>query len=170
MSVNKIIIKGHVGRIETINQGTDKQFVTGSMNVSEFMGKAEDGSPRYNDTWFDIVAFGGKGTRMLSAGIKAGDYIEVEGRMSRRLNEKDGVKYDNWSVIADEFEVLRRKEVVDGGAQKPVPPAAAKPASKAAFKTPPKAKAKASEPAKAAPIEGTLVDGYDNFEDDSIPF
>jgi single-stranded DNA-binding protein len=162
MSVNKIIIKGHIGRIENINQGSDKGFVTGSVNVSEYMGKSEDGSPRYDDTWFDIIAFGGMGTRMLSAGIKVGDYIEVEGRMKFRRNEKDGVKFENWSVITDEFEILRRKEVVDGGAQKPAPTAAAKAAPKAA----PKAKPKASEPVKAEPAEA----GFDGGFDDDIPF
>lgn len=157
MSVNKIAIKGHVGRLETVNEGSDKQFVSMSVSVSEYMGKDESGESRYQDTWFDAVAFGGKGTRMLAAGVKVGDYVEIEGRMSKRQNEKDGRVYDNWSVIADEFEVLRRKEVAEGAPAKAAPKAAAKPAAKPAAK-------------KAAPKPEPAPAADEGDWDDEIPF
>jgi single-stranded DNA-binding protein len=109
MATNKIIVKGNIGRIEAINENSDKAFQTMSVCCNEYMGKDGEGNARYEDTWFDVVAFGGQGKRLASSGVKPGDFVEVEGRMSRRQNEKDGVKYDNWSIILDDFEILRRK-------------------------------------------------------------
>lgn len=109
MSVNSITVKGNVGRVEIVNEGSDKEFRSLSVCCSEYMGKNESGEARYQDTWFDVVAFGGQGTRVGAAGIKTGDYIEVSGRMTKRENEKDGVKYENWSIMLNDFEMLRRK-------------------------------------------------------------
>jgi len=154
MSVNKIYVKGLVGRIETHNEeaGPEKRFVTMSVNCSEYMGKdPETNENRYENTWFEAIAFGGQATRLLSARIAKGDYVELEGRMTMRENERDGRKYQNWSINLREFELLRRA-TTDSAGSAPAVPAAKKAAPKKA--------------AKPAPEPVAATDDWD----DEIPF
>ena len=111
MSKNRIAVKGHVGKIEVINQGKDNEFVSGSLCVNEYMGKNDEGEPRYVDQWFDFVAFSGKSTLVQKANVAVGDYIEIAGpmRSRNRKDEAKDVNYVNWSVNLEDLEILKRK-------------------------------------------------------------
>lgn len=113
MSVNRMTAKGNIGKFEIHKADTDEQFVTGSICTSQFIGKNEDGSNKYDEQWFDFIAFGGKGKLLRSIGIKVGDRVELEGPMRSRprKDEEKGVTYDNWAIHVEGVEILARKVV-----------------------------------------------------------
>lgn len=111
MSVNRMMSKGNIGKVEVHKKDTDEQFVTGSICANEYMGKDDDGKPRYVDQWFDFIAFKGMGKLLISRGLKKGDFVELEGPMRSRprKNEETGVTYPNWSIIVEGLEILKSK-------------------------------------------------------------
>lgn len=113
MATNKIEVKGYVHKIEVINANSDKPFTSIRLGCNEYVGKDAEGKPNYRREWFDVVAFNKTGEFMISAGIKQGDYIEVAGPMRSRRPKEDGPLY--WSIIANDFEVLRRGEGEESG-------------------------------------------------------
>ncbi len=129
MATNRIELKGYVHKIERITK-TAKPLTSIRLGVSQYAGRNEDGTPRYHRDWFDVVGFDGMGDRLINAGIKEGDYIEVTGSMRSRRPKEDGPMY--WSVVANDFDILRRAdgEAVDG--DKPDDQAKAAPESAAA--------------------------------------
>jgi len=109
MANNRITVRGIVGRIESHGEG-DQEFHSLSVNVSDYIGKdKETNENRYESTWFNVSVFGGLSKRLASASVNKGDRVEFEGKMTMRENEKDGRKYQNWGIVANDFEVIQRK-------------------------------------------------------------
>ena len=111
MSVNRLTTKGYIGKIEIQKQDTEDQFVTGSICANEYMGKDSEGQARYVDQWFDFIAFKGMGMLLISRGLKAGDFAEIEGPMRSRprTDEAKSITYENWSIVVEGLEILKVK-------------------------------------------------------------
>lgn len=107
MATNRIELKGYVHKIERVTKSA-KPLTSIRLGVSQYAGRNEDGTPRYHRDWFDVVGFDGMGERLINAGIKESDYIEVTGAMRSRRPKEDGPVY--WSVIVSDFDILRRAD------------------------------------------------------------
>ena len=110
MAINRQVAKGFVGNMKVIAEGEPGEFVSFSVCTSEYAGKDKHGENVYNEQWFNVLAFAGNAKRIKASKMATGDFVEVEGPHRSKKTEKDGVKYENWSIILDEFEILRRKE------------------------------------------------------------
>lgn len=101
--MNKIIIKGRLGRDPELKYSKDLAIATASVAVSK-PGKDAGAD------WFSVTAFG-KQAELLEKWWHKGDEIIVVGRMqSREYTGRDGVKKTAWEVIASELEFCGKKE------------------------------------------------------------
>jgi len=102
MSVNKVILKGRIGKdLETINGG-----VKFSIATDESYNK--DGNKVEKTAWHNIVAFG-KLAEILNKYFSKGSEIFIVGKLE--YTEKDGKYYT--SIIANEFDFVGSIKVAE---------------------------------------------------------
>jgi single-strand DNA-binding protein len=110
MSVNKAILIGNVGKDPEI------RYLDKDVAVANFtMATTERGYTLQNGTvvpdrteWHNIVAWKGLAT-LAEKYIKKGTQIYVEGKITTRAWEKDGVKRYTTDIVADTISLLGRK-------------------------------------------------------------
>ena len=86
---------------------SDKKVATFSIAVTERAYKTKDGKEVPEKTmWVNIVAWSGQ---QAESWIKKGSLIHVEGRLSMRNYEKDGVTRYATEIIAEGIELLGGK-------------------------------------------------------------
>lgn len=95
MSVNKVIIKGRLGKDPETTNGVVKFSVATSEKYEKNGEKVE------KTQWHNIVAFGKLG-EILSKYFKKGDEIFIVGKIE--YNEHEGKYYT--SIIANEFDFV----------------------------------------------------------------
>lgn len=129
--MNKIMLIGNAGKdpeITTVKG--DRKVAKFSLAVNEY-SKSANGEKIQNTQWFNIVAWD-QSAETLAKYLKKGNQVYVEGRLSVKQTEKDGVKYTNVDVVLQSFKLLGSKSE-DGAPATSAPAAApAKGASKAA--------------------------------------
>lgn len=95
MSVNKVILKGRIGKdLETITGGV-------KFSVATDEGYTKDGNKVEKTAWHNIVAFG-KLAEILQKYFSKGSEIFIVGKLE--YTEKDGKYYT--SIIANEFDFV----------------------------------------------------------------
>jgi len=113
MSVNKVILVGNAGKdaeVRYIESGV--AVATFSLATSEtFIAKS--GEKVTNTEWHNIVAWRGT-AEMAGKYITKGRQLYIEGRIrTRSYDDKDGVKKYATEIVADNIQLLGRKE--EGG-------------------------------------------------------
>ena len=101
--MNKLFLTGHIGRIET------KTLTNGVVNnISIAVDKSRKTDQGWiNETeWFQVQLF--KETK-----LQKGDLIAMEGGISNRKYEKDGVTHYVTDITAFRMELLHRKTTTD---------------------------------------------------------
>ena len=127
MSVNSVSLTGNLTRDPELKatQG-GLAILSFGIAVNERV-KQGDGSWGDRANFFDVTVFGARGeglAKFLTKGMK----VAVHGRLHYSSWEKDGQRHSRVSVIADEVDVMQRRQ--DGGqAQYQPSPAAAPVAS-----------------------------------------
>ena len=112
--MNKIIIKGRLGRDPEIKYSKDLAIATVSVAVNK-PGKDAGAD------WFSVTAFG-KQAELLEKWWHKGDEIIVVGRMqSNKYTDRNGVEKTTWSVIASELEFCGKKETAKPEPKKEAP-------------------------------------------------
>ena len=114
MSVNKVILVGHVGKEPEI------RFIEKNVGVANFtLATTEKGYTLQNGTvvpdrteWHNIVAWRGLATTAEKY-IHKGTQVYVEGKIQTRSWEKDGIKRYTTEIIADSIQLLGKRP--DGG-------------------------------------------------------
>lgn len=110
MSVNKVILVGHVGKdveVRYIDSGV--AVATFSLATSENY-TAKSGEKITNTEWHNIVAWRGL-AEMAGKYIQKGKQLYIEGRIrTRSYDDKDGVKKYMTEILADNIQMLGRKE------------------------------------------------------------
>lgn len=91
--MQKIILKGHLGRDAELVTFGDRQQVKFTVACTE--GKGE----RANTTWYDVFSYATK----LHPYLLKGKEVVVMGSLSIRKTEKDGKTYINNNVYADDI-------------------------------------------------------------------
>ena len=110
MSVNKAILIGNVGKDPEV------RYLDKDVAVARFpLATTERGYTLQNGTvvperteWHTIVAWRGLAT-IAEKYIKKGDPIYIEGKITTRSYEKDGIKRYTTDIIADNISLLSRK-------------------------------------------------------------
>ncbi len=118
MSVNKVILVGHVGRDPEV------RYLDKNVAVATFtLATTEKGFTMQNGTqvpdrteWHNIVAWRGLAD-LAEKYIRKGNQLYVEGKIQTRSWEKDGIKRYTTDIVAETIQFLGRKpENADSGA------------------------------------------------------
>ena len=113
--MNRIIIKGRLTRDPEMKTGASGiEFCKFTVAVDRKVSK-EKMKDRQAD-FFDCTAFGKTGAA-ISAYMKKGREILVEGRMESSTSEKDGQKRTFWGLTVETFDFCGNKQ--DGGGSAP---------------------------------------------------
>ncbi|MGF7141204.1 single-stranded DNA-binding protein [Roseimarinus sediminis] len=110
MSVNKVILVGNAGKdaeVRYIDSGV--AVATFSLATSETY-TAKSGERVTNTEWHNIVAWRGL-AEMAGKYIQKGKQMYIEGRIrTRSYDDKDGVKKYITEILADNIQLLGRKD------------------------------------------------------------
>jgi single-strand DNA-binding protein len=118
MSVNKVILVGHVGKdaeVRYIDSGV--AVASFSLATSESY-TSKSGEKVTNTEWHNIVAWRGL-AEFCGKYIQKGRQLYIEGRIrTRSYDDKEGIKRYITEILADTIQLLGRKE--DGGNHSPI--------------------------------------------------
>jgi len=100
--MNKVILIGFVGNNPTVkNFDGGKNKTTFSVATTEFFAKTKSTS------WHQIACWNGLG-KIAADLLKKGSHVTIEGKITYREFEKDGIKTIYTEIVADSLEVLNR--------------------------------------------------------------
>lgn len=106
MSVNKVILIGHIGRDPETQQGSSgTQFVKTTLATSE---KYKDGSGNWQSRteWHNLIVWGNQADT-FDQYVKKGQMIYIEGKIeNRNYEDKDGVKRFFTQINVQKFTFL----------------------------------------------------------------
>lgn len=112
---SKISLIGNVGNQPEIKTVGDIKVASISLGVTEKGYTTKDGKKVEDKTmWFRVGLWRGL-AEIVEKYVSKGDRLFVEGKMTSREYEKDGVKHTVWEVTATELELLTPKK--DGNSQ-----------------------------------------------------
>ena len=157
--VNKVILIGNLGRDPEIRYTPDGVAIANvTVATTDYWNDRNTGERQERTEWHRVVFFR-KLAEIVEQYLKKGSKIYVEGRLQTRSWEQEGVKRYTTEVIANEMTMLdsRGDAGSGGGSFEQRQPAAAA------------AAAGGGQQEKAAAGQGR-PSGFDNFDDDDIPF
>lgn len=157
-SVNKVILIGNLGRDPEVRYSPAGLAVCNfSLATTRYWTDKRAGERMEETEWHRVVAYD-KQAEVIGEFSKKGSPIYVEGRLkTRKWEDKQGIERYTTEIVMESFQLLGSKPK-DGTApadeQGSPAPADAKPRPRAAA------------PAAATPSGG----GFEDMDDDSIPF
>ncbi len=106
MSVNKVMLRGFVGRTPELYNGMAKFTLATEENY-----KDNNGNWIKKTEWHNIIAFGKTAERAMEK-IRKGDMIAIDdGKLSHREYEnKQGQKIQTTGIVITNFEVLKKSD------------------------------------------------------------
>ena len=119
---NRIIMEGFVAKIKNFVYAGDKTGVHFDLGHQVYHPKTKNSEAHYTSEFFHCVALGGMVKRILakrqngSPIIEVGTRMIVTGKLTVRKNTKDGVTYENVSVIVTDFSVSGKAKPKDEAA------------------------------------------------------
>ena len=117
MSVNVVVISGNIGRDPEIRSSVSGTSILNfSLAVSERIKKGEEWTEYTN--WVDIVVFGRRADS-LSNILKKGMKVAVSGHLRYSTWEREGLKRSKIEVIADDVDIMQRREGQQNGSHAP---------------------------------------------------
>ena len=155
--VNKVILIGNLGRDPEIRYTPDGVAIANvTIATTDYWNDRNTGERQERTEWHRVVFFR-KLAEIVEQYVKKGSKIYVEGRLQTRSWEQEGVKRYTTEIIANEMTMLDARGDAGGagGSFEQRQPAAAA------------AGGQQREKAAAAQPESS---GFDNFDDDDIPF
>jgi len=110
MSVNKVILVGHVGKDPNVRTINDNVQVASFTLATNEVYKDSQGNMQKNTDWHNIVAWRNL-AQLAEKYIKKGSLIYVEGRLkSRSYTDKENQNRTIVEVLADKIQLLGKKE------------------------------------------------------------
>ena len=137
--VNKVILIGNVGvdpEVRTLENGV--KMARGRLATTERLFDRQNNTTKEHTEWHTVILWRGLAD-VVDRFVKKGSQIYVEGRLRTREWERDGVKHYSTEIMADQMNLLgRRNDAGDtaansyqapqgGGYQQPQQPAYAAP-------------------------------------------
>lgn len=157
--VNKVILIGNLGRDPEIRYTPDGVAIANvTVATTDYWNDRNTGERQERTEWHRVVFFR-RLAEIVEQYLKKGSKIYVEGRLQTRSWEQEGVKRYTTEIIANEMTMLdsRGDAGSSGGSFEQRQPAAAA------------AGGGGGQQEKAAASQGQ-PSGFDNFDDDDIPF
>ena len=140
MAVNKVILVGRLGQDPILKDVGDQKVANFSVATSE-KWKDKAGQQQERTEWHSIQVWG-KLAQLAAQYLKKGRQAYIEGKLTTRMWEKDGVKHYKTEVVAQSIQFLGDN-----------PQGAA-----------------AGDPGASAPPPSTGFGGAQSFTEDDIPF
>lgn len=103
--VNKVIIVGHCGRDPEARNMPDGRPVCNFSVATTEQWKNKAGGKEERTEWHNIVAFGPLAD-ICAEYVRKGGQVYIEGKLSTRKWEKDGVTRYSTEIIASEMQLL----------------------------------------------------------------
>jgi single-strand DNA-binding protein len=130
--VNKVILVGNLGRDPELNYLPSGQSVAKFSLATTRAYKDKAGELKEETEWHNIVAWGKTG-EICAQYLKKGGQAYVEGRIqTRQWEDKQGNKRTSVEIVAENVQILGRREAGSGesfaGAQRAAAPARTSPA------------------------------------------
>ena len=123
-SFSRTIIAGNLGNDpETRYLPSGDAVANFSVAVTESWKDKNSGEKKEQTTWYRVRAFG-KLAEICGQYLQKGSSVLIEGKMTCRQYEKDGIKRDAWELKADNMQMLGAKGD-SSGSQQPSRPAPA---------------------------------------------
>lgn len=170
MSVNKVILVGHLGKDPEMRYLPSGEAVAGVTLATSEVWKDKQGQKQERTEWHNISFFG-RSAEVVGQYLKKGSQIYVEGRIrTEKWTDKEGKDRYTTKIMADSMQMLGSKsgggnsqgnDSYQGGDQ-----------SQGGGYAPAERPAPASRPAPAAaarPAPAPAKNNFDDFDDD-IPF
>lgn len=110
MSVNKVIILGHVGKQPETRAFPNGSSVTNFSVATSEKYKDQSGEYRENTEWHKISCFG-KLSEIANKYVNKGSQVYIEGKITTRKYEVGGVEKYSTEIRADVLQLLGSKEV-----------------------------------------------------------
>lgn len=140
--VNKVILVGNCGGDpETKFMPNGNAVANVSIATSESWKDKSTGQQQERSEWHKVV-FYNKLAEIVGQYVKKGDKVYIEGSLRTRSWEQDGIKRYATEIVASEMQMLSGPSGNDSGSS--------------------------SKPRQQQPTQAPQ--GFDNFDDDSIPF
>lgn len=108
--INKVTLVGHIGRDPEIRAMSNGNFVANVALATTEKWKDKDGEKQEKTEWHRLVFFG-KLADIVEKYVHKGSLIYVEGRLTTRKWEKDGVDRYTTEINCNEMKLLNK---VDG--------------------------------------------------------
>ena len=154
MSVNKVILVGHLGRDPEARYMPNGEAVTNFSIATDEQWRDHKGERQTRTEWHSITLFGKLG-EIASQYLSKGSQVFIEGRIqSRKYSGKDGIERIAYDIIGSEMKMLgNRNDGFDSGNNNAAPPTS----------NPPPA------PRRQSPQHESTTAPIDDIDDD-IPF
>lgn len=112
MSVNKVILIGHLGKDPEVSVvGDGIKVAKFSIATSESYSK--DGQKVEQTEWHNVVAWRGL-AEVAEKYLQKGKQVYIEGKIrTRNYDDKEGVKRYATEIVADSFQMLGKKSDSD---------------------------------------------------------
>ena len=109
MSVNKVILVGHVGRDPEVRH-LDKDVAVANFSLATTENYTSPTGERVSTTeWHKILAWRNL-AEVAEKYVKKGSQIYVEGKIRTRSYDKDGIKHYVTEIYANSIELLGKRE------------------------------------------------------------
>lgn len=113
MGVNKVILVGNVGRDPEVQYVSDNVPVARFTLATSETYKDKNGEKITNTEWHNIVVWRGL-AQVVEKYVKKGSQLYIEGKITHRQYEKDGVTKYFTEIVANSLQMLGRAS--DGSA------------------------------------------------------
>ncbi len=116
MSVNKVILVGHLGTDPELRYTQSGSPVTNFRLATNERWTGQDGQANERTTWHNIVVWG-KQAEIAHKYLSKGREIYLEGRIqTREYDDKEGNKKTAFEIVLSSLQFLGRGNRSDGGA------------------------------------------------------
>lgn len=102
-SVNKVIILGNIGNLETKQNSSGEPICNISVATSESWKDKNTGEKQTKTEWHRIILFG-NAAKFCSGYVTKGDKVYVEGKLTtRKWTDRQGIDKYTTEIIVDNF-------------------------------------------------------------------
>jgi len=106
--INKVILVGNVGADPDIRSTAAGNAVT-NISIATSESWEKDGEQQERTEWHKVVFFG-KLAGIVGEYVSKGSKLYIEGKLQTNEWEKDGVKRYSTEIVANEMQMLDKKE------------------------------------------------------------
>lgn len=117
MSVNKVILVGHLGKDPELKYTSNSRAVVNFSLATNERWTSQDGQKQEKTTWHNIVAWG-KQAEVINEYLRKGRQVYIEGRIDNRSWDKeDGTKGYISEVVVQNIQFLGGRDDAVGASQ-----------------------------------------------------